>query len=157
MSRRWALLTVLALVSVVSAPGLCADDAPMIVVFHEHDCPSCLEIEELLEGLTLGLPETAVVRYEIHEPGALQLLGRLEAEYGVEALTVPVVFVGDLVVAGAGQEQEFQLRDAISRCELFGCPSPLDRVLTQQSLREDLFRGALFVAAFLLLLLWQSL
>jgi len=150
--RLAAMLTLLSLPSVVT---LAADDLPMIVVFFEEGCASCIELEEFLVGMTTELPDSAIVRHEIHEPGVLQLLGSLETEYGVESPSVPVVFVGDIVVIGSGQEQEFELRDAISRCELYGCPSPLERVLTPQSIRADLLRIASLAALFLLLLLWQ--
>ena len=156
MPRRVLLPLALVLLLFAAITTSAADAPPMILVFYEEGCPSCIEIEELLVGMTTDLPDSAVVRYEINEPGVIQLLGSLEAEYGVESNTVPVVFVGDIVVIGSGQEQEFKLRDAISRCEMYGCPSPLDRVLTPASLRADLLRIALFAGVFLLLLLWQA-
>ena len=156
MSRSNALCISVVLLLALSFVVFGASDAPMIVVFYEEGCPDCLKLEEFLAGMMTELPESAIVRYEIHEPGALKLLGALEIEYDVETPSVPAVFVGDIVVFGAGQEKEFQLRDAISRCELFGCPSPLDRVLTEASVRTDLSRSMLFVGLFLLLLLWQT-
>lgn len=156
MSRSKALGISVGLLLTLSFVAFSASDAPMIVVFYEEGCPDCLKLEEFLAGMMTELPESAIVRYEIHEPGALKLLGALETEYGVETPSVPATFVGDIAVFGADHEAEFQLRDAISRCELFGCPSPLDRILTEASIRTDVLRSMLLVGLFILLLLWQT-
>ena len=108
MAKRGILLC-LAAILLLPAVALAADPPPMIVVFYEEGCPSCIDLEDFLLGMTVNLPESAIARYEIHEPGALQLLGSLEAEYGVESATVPVVFVGDVVAIGSGSEQEFEI------------------------------------------------
>jgi hypothetical protein len=150
------ILIGLAVVLLLFAVSAAAADQPIILVFYEEGCPSCEEMEEFLAGMTTGLPDSAVARYEINEPDALRLLASLEEAYGLEAQTVPVVFVGDVATVGSGRDQEFKLRDAISRCEIYGCSSPLDRVLTPESIRADLLRVAFFGALFLLLLLWQT-
>ncbi len=101
---------------------------PLVLVFYEEGCPDCAIMEELLEGLATDLPPDAVQRIEISEPGALDLLARLEAAYDFESSTVPILFVGDHAIIGAGRTQEFALRDAVGRCATSGCPSPLQRI-----------------------------
>ena len=117
-------------------------DDPVILVFYQTDCPDCALVEELLEGLITDLPETAVRRYEISEPGVLDLLAKLESAYEVEADSVPAVFAGDDAIIGIDRTQEFLLRDTVSRCALQGCPSPLLRVRPEPFPWDDLLRLA---------------
>lgn len=129
---------------VVSAP---AD--PILVVFYEDGCPSCEEMDELLAGMTIDAPETAIARYEITEPSSLELLAALAKTYGIEIpSTVPIVFVADDVVIGMGRTQEFVLRNAIGDCLSIGCETPMTRLPLSQ-LRADLPRLVLFIAVFL--------
>ncbi len=132
-----------------------AEEDPWIVVFYEEGCPDCAQVEELLEGLTSELPATAIVRYDIADPEALDLLMELAEAYDVETSSVPVVFVGDEVVLGAGRAQEFELRNAIGACTVHGCPSPLARA-PSLAFRSSLLRLTLFAVFFALLLWWQT-
>ncbi len=136
-------------------PLAAAEANPWIVLFYEDGCPDCAQIEELLEGLTSELPASAIARYDISDPKALDLLMELAKAYDVETSSVPVVFVGDEVVLGAGRAQEFELRNAIGACTVRGCPSPLARA-PSLAFRSDLLRLTLLAALFALLLWWQT-
>ncbi len=139
----------LCLAASVTAVSDTAD--PMIVVFYEEGCPSCVEMEELLVGMTTDAPETAIVRYEITEPESMELLVALAKAYNIEVpATVPIVFAGEDVVTGMGRTQEFTLRNAIGDCLSLGCESPMARLPISQ-LRADLPRLALFLTIFLAL------
>jgi glutaredoxin len=155
MQRVARLLVFVVLVLGLVLPLVAAGEEPWIVVFYEKDCPNCAQVEELLEGLTSELPESAIVRYDISDPEALDLLMELAEAYGVETSSVPVVFVGDEVILGAGRAQEFELRNAIGACSIHGCPSPLARALSV-SFRSSLLRLTLLAVLFALLLWWQT-
>lgn len=105
-----------------------APSDPVVAFFYQEGCPDCVKIGEVLDLLAGDLPEGAVVRYEIGDPTSKRLFQRLKKAYGVEASGVPLVFVGDRFIAGAGLAQELTLTDAISRCARSPCPSPLDRL-----------------------------
>ncbi len=154
--RRATSLLALAVLALAAMPSLAAQDAePWIVVFYEEGCPDCAQIEELLEGLVSELPESAIVRYDISEPSVLDLLMELTTAYELETSSVPVVFVGDEVVLGAGRAQEFELRNAIGTCTIHGCSSPLKRA-PSLVFRSSLLRLTLFAVLFALLLWWQT-
>ena len=102
-----------------------------------------------------GAPESALARYDVSDPEALDLLMELANAYEVEVSTVPVVFVGDDVVLGAGRAQEFELRNTIGDCAIRGCASPLARA-PSLALRSSLLRLTLFAVLFALLLWWQT-
>ena len=124
---------------------------PIIIVFYEEGCPSCEEMDELLEGMTIDAPETAIAEYEITEPESMELLTALAKAYDIEMpSSVPIVFVAEDVVIGMGRTQEFSLRNAIGDCLSLGCESPIARLPISQ-LRADLPRLALFLAVFLAL------
>ena len=128
---------------------------PILVVFYEEGCPSCEELDELLEGMTIDAPEGAIVRHEITEPGSMELLASLAKTYDIDIpSTVPIVFVADDVVVGMGRTQEFTLRNAIGDCLSVGCETPMARLPISQ-LRTDLPRLALFIAVFLAIAWFQ--
>jgi glutaredoxin len=154
--RRLAGLLVFAVLILASVLALvAAEDEPWIVVFFAEGCPDCALVEELLKGLTSELPATAVVRYDISDPEALDLLVELAEAYAVETSSVPVVFVGDEAILGAGRAQEFELRNAIGACTVRGCSSPLERA-PSLAFHTSLLRLTLFAVLFALLLWWQT-
>ena len=155
MKHRYALLAIVALTASLALQAAADDDEPWIVVFFEEGCPDCAQIEEVLEGLTSELSGSAIARYDVSDPEALDLLMELATAYEVEVSTVPVVFVGDEVVLGAGRAQEFELRNAIGECTIHGCPSPLARA-PSLAFRSSLLRLTLFAVLFALLLWWQT-
>ncbi len=134
--------------AVALAPNAAVAD-PIVVVFYEDGCPSCVEMDELLAGMLINESEAAIARYEIMEPGSMELLVQLTKVYDIEIPTVvPIVFVADDVVIGMGRTQEFTLRNAIGDCLSVGCESPIARLPISQ-LRADMPRLALFLAIFL--------
>ena len=155
MKSVMAILAALCVCLIASVVVISAPEDPIIVVFYEEGCPSCEEMDELLAGMMIDAPETAVARYEITEPDSLELLAALSKTYGIEIpSTVPIVFVGDDVVIGMGRTQEFSLRNAIGDCLSIGCETPMARLPISQ-LRADLPRLALFIAIFLAIAWFQ--
>jgi thiol-disulfide isomerase/thioredoxin len=144
-----AALALLCLLLLSFVPSGFAATDPLVVVFYEEGCPSCLEMDELLVGMMIGAPKTDIVRYEISEPDSMMLLDSLCKTYGIDVPTiVPIVFVADDVVVGMGRTQEFTLRNAIGDCLSVGCESPIARLPISQ-LRADLPRLAVLLALFL--------
>jgi len=155
--RRVAALAPFVALAIVALPTFAASQPePWVVVFYEEGCPDCAQMEELVQGLTSELPESAIVRYDIADPDALDLLMELAQAYDVEVSSVPVVFVGDdAVVLGVGRAQEFELRNAIGECTIQGCSSPLARA-PSRVFRTSILRLTLFAVLFALLLWWQT-
>ena len=150
------VMAALCICLVASVPAISDASDPIIIVFYEDGCPSCEEMEELLVGMTIGTPETAIARYEITEPESTELLTALATAYDIEVpSTVPIVFVGEDVIIGMGRTQEFSLRNAVGDCLSLGCESPIARLPLSQ-LRADLPRLALFLVMFLALA-WSQL
>jgi thiol-disulfide isomerase/thioredoxin len=130
-------------------------ELPVVVFFYQDGCPDCAAMEELLEGLATDLPPSAVERLEISTTANLRLLRRLEEAYGIDVSTVPILFVGDRVIAGAGKAQEFQLRAAIGDCATVGCSSPLARLEPSTPLWRSVVELALLGVLVLALALLQ--
>jgi len=118
----------LALLVLAAGGGLAASGRPEVLFFYQEGCPDCVRMEE---ALTLALNETPgpeVARYELSAPGAQDLLARLSSAFEITSPNVPLFFVGDKAIVGAGMPEELQLRAEIQHCASVGCPSPLDRV-----------------------------
>ncbi len=146
-----AVIATLGVCLVASFSAISETSDPIIIVFYEEGCPSCEDMDELLAGMMIDAPETAIARYEINEPESMELLVALAKAYDIEVPSVvPIVFVAEDVVIDMGRTQEFSLRNAIGDCLSVGCESPIARLPITQ-LRADLPRLALFLTMFLAL------
>jgi thiol-disulfide isomerase/thioredoxin len=149
MRQRYLIIAVSLFLSLFTAFHAAAQgEDPIIVLFYQEGCESCVEMEDLLAGMTVDAPASVIARYEINDPESAQLLPALSRVFGVETPTVvPIVFVADDVFVGMGRAQELALRDTISDCLRDGCESPIAKLPSEQ-LRKDLPRLVLFLAVF---------
>ncbi|MCD6136129.1 hypothetical protein J7J63_05390, partial [Candidatus Bipolaricaulota bacterium] len=69
-----------------------------LVLFYEDGCPHCARIESFLERITPDYPRLEIVRHEIHDPDAHDLLDRLLSAYGAKLGSVPIIFIGDVAM-----------------------------------------------------------
>jgi len=159
MGRRSFLFALLAAISLLASPSFAAqpEGNPAIVVFYEEGCPGCETVEELIGELAADLPPSSIVRYEISDPNAFDLLTRLAAAFEIEFDSVPVVFVGEEAIVGSGRSAEFGLRAAIGDCVVRGCPSPFDRIRPPPFPWADILKLVAFVALVALLAVLQPL
>jgi cytochrome c biogenesis protein CcdA/glutaredoxin len=136
--RRLARLCLVVL-GVLAGVGLGAMGTDL-VIFYEEGCPHCARVEATIERIAPDYPTLNVVRHEIHDPDAQDLLSCLLASYGVELGSVPMFFVGDVAYvegtyyglydepyAASGRAEELALEQAIQRAEEQNAPSPLTR------------------------------
>ena len=153
----------IALATAVMAVGLSLGaTATTMVVFHEIGCSHCAHAEEFLESLHPSYPQLEILRYEIHEEGAIDLLEGLLAAYEVEMDAVPIIFVGDVALLGGvfygledepfsprGLTSDMALEEAIKRAIDEDAISPLDRISqgTSTSIAETLTIPAVLLAA----------
>ena len=149
-------LSVVILVVTLSQGAFGESEEPMVVVFYEEDCPSCSRMEERIEASLSDHPNISIARYNLSEPGSLELLELLSTRYGVSATTVPVIFVGYEVIAGAGRAEELRLRTAIDECVSLGCSSPLAGTPRSGFPWRDFLNLGVFVSLFFFLLFLQS-
>ena len=150
------LIAALAVASATCAAQSAALARPEVVFFYQEGCPDCIQIGEVLDLLVSDLPEGAIARYEIGDPASHKLFLRLQKAYGIDVSSVPLVFVGDRVISGAGRLQELTLTDAVGDCAQSPCPSPLDRLPPDVFPWIDLAQLALLGFAVVLLVLLQS-
>jgi glutaredoxin len=129
--------------------------SPVVVFFYQDGCPDCVKIGEVLDALAGDLPAGAVARYEIGDPSSRRLFQRLQKAYGIETSSVPLVFVGDQVIAGASRAQELALSDALGDCVTTPCASPIDRLPPDVFPWIDLIELALLGSLVVLLALLQ--
>ena len=110
-----------------------------LLYFYESGCPHCARINALLERLEGENPELAVLEYEIHGEGNIELLQRFEDIYGIEVRDVPLVFVGDDAFQGAGRAVELGIRQAVEEAVSAGASSPLS-LLSEDGSSEKIRR-----------------
>ncbi len=157
--KRYALLTAVALLAAVS---LTAGASTTLVFFYETGCPHCSHTEAFLESILPAYPDLDVQRYEISEPGSIDLLDRLLNAYDVEIGSVPMIFIGDVAYIGgtffglyddpyatSGRAADLALEEAIQKAIGGKASSPLDRIQDGHSsgIAENLTIPAIVVAA----------
>jgi len=101
-----------------------------LLFFHIAGCSQCAPMKAFLEDLAERYPEVNVISYEVGlSPRNWRLMVRLADAYGLGDVEVPVVFVGDLGVAGPGRANELLIEEEVQRCiAAGGCASPLERL-----------------------------
>ncbi len=155
-TRKTGLALALLLLLLVAGGALAAPGRPQVLFFYQEGCPDCVRMEEALAIALDETPGPEVARYELSTPGTKDLLARLATAFEVDSPNVPLFFVGDKAIVGAGMPEELQLRAEIQHCASVGCPSPLDRVSPPFPWLDLLtLAGILALAGFFLLL--QSL
>lgn len=130
---------------------------PIIVVFYEEGCPSCVQMEAIIEEYVPDHPSLSVSRYELTQPDSLDLLERLCEAYDVSEKSVPIIFIGHYVILGTDRAAEMNLRSEIERCLLIDCPSPFERISKGFISWKDVYMLGLFASVFGLLYLLQAL
>jgi glutaredoxin len=138
-----------------SAQDVAGAPAPVVVFFYEDGCPDCVLVGEVLDALGTDLPEGAVARYEIGDPESRRLFQKMQKAFGIDVSSVPVVFIGDRVIAGASRMQELALTDALGDCATAPCPSPMNRIPPDVFPWVDLLELGLLATLVLLLALLQ--
>jgi cytochrome c biogenesis protein CcdA/glutaredoxin len=153
----------LAVLALVLPLALAAVAETTLVFFHEIGCSHCARTEEFLDSIHPKYPDLAIVHYEIHESESLDLLPKLLAAYDVEEAAVPIIFIGDVALAGgvfygledqpfspSGRSEDIALERAIQRAIDTAAPSPLTRIAdgdSGPSLAESLTIPAVILAA----------
>ncbi len=124
--------------------------------FWARGCPDCVEMSAFLEELEEIYPQLEVHRHETRLDGdKWRLMVNLAEVYEVDGRFVPMVFVGDVGVSGAGGVAELQIQREVEACLEAGCPSPLERVehvRWRPSPTEWLLAGAALLVTLLIIL-----
>ena len=123
-----------------------AGQSTQLVEFYETGCPHCARLHQFLESISLEYPELEVIRYEIHDPEGQELLDKLLSAYNTELGSVPIIFIGDVVmientffgleaepVVALGRAAEMRLEEAIRLAIAQDAPSPLEKAETVES------------------------
>lgn len=140
--------------------------ATQLLLFYEDGCPHCARIESFLEQIEPDYPQLEILRYEIHDPDAHDLLDRLLSAYGAELGSVPIIFIGDVAMVSdtfyglsdsatespatlSGRAAEMKLQQVIAQAIDADAPSPLMKAGTTEGtgLAEKLTLPAVIVAA----------
>ncbi len=163
MAGRLPYLVVVFLAAFFLIAGLSTvGQSTQLVEFYETGCPHCARLHEFLESILPNYPQLEIVRYEIHDPEGQNLLDRLLVAYSAELGSVPIIFIGNVVMVEntfygledepmeiAGRIAELKLEEAIRRAIAQDAPSPLLRAETAEGkgLAEKLTIPAVVLAA----------
>jgi len=111
-----------------------------LVLFYEDGCPHCARIESFLKRIAPDYPQLEIVRHEIHDPDAHDLLDRLLSAYGAKLGSVPIIFIGDVAMVAdtfyspteppvslSGRAAEMRLEQVIAQAIEMDAPSPLTK------------------------------
>jgi cytochrome c biogenesis protein CcdA/glutaredoxin len=133
-----------------------------LVYFHENGCTHCARTASFLETISPKYPGLNILRYEIHEADAQDLLDRLLVAYGAELGPVPIMFIGDVALVEdtfyglaetpttvSGRAREMRLDAVIAQAIAEEAPSPLLRAEATEGkgLAEKLTIPVLILAA----------
>ncbi len=139
-----------------------ASYATQLVLFYEDGCPHCARIESFLQRIEPDYPQLKIVRHEIHDPDAHDLLNRLLSAYGANLGSVPIIFIGDVAMVAntfyglpnspvtlSGRTAEMKLEQVIADAIDTNAPSPMTKAeaATGTELTRKLTIPAVILAA----------
>lgn len=97
-----------------------------VVFFYGQGCQHCAKSEALLAQLGDEHPEIVVHAHEVYfNEASRELMFEFGRAYGVDVSGVPMIFVGNAVIAGHRPDD---IVSTIGRCLEIGCPSPFEKV-----------------------------
>ncbi len=155
---RVSLLGALLVVALFAVTAL----GTQLIMFYETGCPHCARIEAFLNSIAPKYPQLEVTRYEIHNPKVHDLLNQLLVAYHAKLGSVPIIFIGDVAMAGGtfygvyatptavtGRAEEMELERVIQQAIAANAPSPLTRIKNASSsgIAEQLTIPAVVLAA----------
>lgn len=149
-SFKLILLSIL-LATTIGGYGAIPENQPMIIFFYAIECPDCERMKSVLSDILAPYPDILVAHHDIAVRENLLLLENLAAAFGIIPVQLPVIFVGDRVIIGAGRVMELALSRAVRECIAAGCRSPLERLHQE---RLSLWREILVVGGLIALLIF---
>ncbi|RPI99515.1 MAG: hypothetical protein EHM36_15880, partial [Deltaproteobacteria bacterium] len=88
--------------------------------FYAQDCPSCeVILQSYLPSLKPMFPSLEIKSYDVGNPTFYEGLAKLEKRHGREGSELPVVFVGDQILAGEREIME-RLNPLLFECQSKG-------------------------------------
>ncbi|MFN3301786.1 MAG: hypothetical protein ACK413_02020 [Patescibacteria group bacterium] len=122
--------------------------------FWGSGCPHSAQMAQFLREISPQYPELKINALEVwYNPANQKLLLAMAEGYKMKFEAVPVVFVGNLSIEGAGPSQFFQIKEEIRRCSISGCPSPIERIKTVPAKNLNFKNIALFFGGLIIFLI----
>ena len=87
-------------VSAFIAENAGISDACEISHFYNYDCGACQRLEPWIIGFKSKYPDIQITSYELHEISSREKFEGLKQEYGLDAVSVPSVFICGSVLVG---------------------------------------------------------
>lgn len=102
-----------------------------VFFFYSTGCPHCTTMAQALSEVARQNPQQVIPHpLEATSMAGAALLPSLAKSYGISPDSVPIVFVGDRAIVGAGPNQINQLKETVRACLISSCPSPKERIET---------------------------
>lgn len=90
------------------------NDRVELVIFHGDGCPHCARALDFLDELQDREPMLDIVRYEVwYDKSNLALFESVAAIHGIDALSVPTIFLGNLHWVGFDSTVADQIENAV--------------------------------------------
>jgi len=122
--------------------------------FYGQNCPYCLKMAQELTKIQERYPQLKINTFEIwHNPQNQRLMNALAETYKVRVGGVPVIFIGEKVIEGAGGGEIFQIREAIRQCSISFCPSPIEKIKIENRKQLDFKKIGLILGGFFIFLI----
>ena len=122
--------------------------ATELLFFYEKGCPYSARIDDFLQKRIKPNYPLEVKTYEIHEPGAAQLMLDLARAYGAEDILkkgTPAVFIGEKAFQGRNRLILRQIEEAVRTALKQKASSPLSRL--EEESRGGKFRAGITLPA----------
>lgn len=111
-----------------------------VYFFYAPTCPFCREISLFLSDCKEEYPNLKILQLDASQAENRILYSALAEAYeveGRESLPLPIVFIGDRYFLGGGEVAKVQIKNELQRCSQIGCPSPLEKLSSNEKINSQ--------------------
>ncbi len=105
-------------------------------IFYGEGCPHCGKALESLIILQNEYPTLVVEEHETYfDNQERELFHQIAQYYNYTIEGVPTIFIDNKILVGFDNNVEFELKEIINNCSIFGCEDPLQNVNTNNKIK----------------------
>lgn len=134
--------------------GLAQSKTTELYFFFGQGCPYCAQMNQNLIEIQKDYPDLKIIPLEVwYNSQNANLLNALAAAYKTNISGVPVIFIGETMTQGVDSVKVFQLREAIRRCSISDCVSPLSKIKTSENKPSLNYKNIAIIGGILIFIL----
>lgn len=147
-------LGLFAICSLLSVDFSLAKNQIDLYFFYGQGCPYCAQMSQVLKEIQEKYSQLKINALEVwYNQNNQKLLTAMSEAYKIKPEGVPVIFIGEQAIEGAGAGEIFQVKEAVRVCSISDCSSPIKKIKTIPAKTLNFKNIALFLGGLVIFLI----